>query len=279
MCRTSNSTSSSSAAAPAATSPPSARRSWASTWPASTSGRTPRAARRLGGTCTNVGCIPVQGAAAVVRALRARRPPLRRPRHRGRGPGPGPGEDAGAQGHRREAEQRRHPVPVQEEQGHVLPRPRLVREGGRRRLRDQGGRRRRRDASPASTSSSPPAPTPARCRARRSTKRTSCRTTARCASAACRRSWALIGSGVIGLEMGSVWRRLGAEVTVLEALPTFLGAVDEQIAKEAQEGLRQAGPEDRAGREGRRGQVGQEGRDASPTPTPRAKRRRWRSTS
>ncbi|HEX8029979.1 MAG TPA: FAD-dependent oxidoreductase, partial [Vicinamibacterales bacterium] len=41
------------------------------------------------------------------------------------------------------------------------------------------------------------------------------------------------GAGVIGLEMGSVWRRLGAEVTVLEGLPTFLGAVDEQIAKEA----------------------------------------------
>ncbi|MCM5680994.1 dihydrolipoyl dehydrogenase [Schlegelella sp. S2-27] len=44
----------------------------------------------------------------------------------------------------------------------------------------------------------------------------------------------VIGSGVIGLEMGSVWRRLGADVTVLEALPAFLGAVDEQIAKEAQ---------------------------------------------
>jgi dihydrolipoamide dehydrogenase len=43
----------------------------------------------------------------------------------------------------------------------------------------------------------------------------------------------VIGAGVIGLEMGSVWRRLGAEVTVLEALPTFLGAVDQQIAKEA----------------------------------------------
>jgi dihydrolipoamide dehydrogenase len=43
----------------------------------------------------------------------------------------------------------------------------------------------------------------------------------------------VIGAGVIGLEMGSVWRRLGSEVTVLEALPTFLGAVDEQIAKEA----------------------------------------------
>ncbi|MBY0572500.1 MAG: dihydrolipoyl dehydrogenase [Undibacterium sp.] len=43
----------------------------------------------------------------------------------------------------------------------------------------------------------------------------------------------VIGAGVIGLEMGSVWRRCGSEVTVLEALPTFLGAVDEQIAKEA----------------------------------------------
>ncbi|MDH4151811.1 MAG: dihydrolipoyl dehydrogenase [Betaproteobacteria bacterium] len=43
----------------------------------------------------------------------------------------------------------------------------------------------------------------------------------------------VIGAGVIGLEMGSVWRRLGAEVTVLEALPEFLGAVDQQVAKEA----------------------------------------------
>jgi dihydrolipoamide dehydrogenase len=44
----------------------------------------------------------------------------------------------------------------------------------------------------------------------------------------------VIGAGVIGLEMGSVWRRVGAKVTVLEGLPTFLGAVDETIAKEAQ---------------------------------------------
>jgi dihydrolipoamide dehydrogenase len=42
----------------------------------------------------------------------------------------------------------------------------------------------------------------------------------------------LIGSGVIGLEMGSVWRRLGSEVMILEGLPEFLGAVDQQIAKE-----------------------------------------------
>jgi len=43
----------------------------------------------------------------------------------------------------------------------------------------------------------------------------------------------VIGAGVIGLEMGSVWRRLGAEVTILEALPAFLGAADEAISKEA----------------------------------------------
>jgi dihydrolipoamide dehydrogenase len=43
----------------------------------------------------------------------------------------------------------------------------------------------------------------------------------------------VVGAGVIGLEMGSVWRRLGAHTTVLEALPAFLGAADEAVAKEA----------------------------------------------
>jgi len=43
----------------------------------------------------------------------------------------------------------------------------------------------------------------------------------------------VIGAGVVGLEMGSVWRRLGSEVMILEALPIFLSAADEQIAKEA----------------------------------------------
>ena len=51
----------------------------------------------------------------------------------------------------------------------------------------------------------------------------------------------LIGSGVIGLEMGSVWRRLGSEVTILEGLPTFLGAVDEQVAKEAHKAFTKQG--------------------------------------
>lgn len=43
----------------------------------------------------------------------------------------------------------------------------------------------------------------------------------------------VIGAGVIGLEMGSVWRRFGAEVSILEAMPEFLAAADEQVAKEA----------------------------------------------
>ncbi len=43
----------------------------------------------------------------------------------------------------------------------------------------------------------------------------------------------VIGAGVIGLELGSVWARLGAEVTVLEAMDTFLPNMDEQIAKES----------------------------------------------
>ena len=51
----------------------------------------------------------------------------------------------------------------------------------------------------------------------------------------------VIGAGVIGLEMGSVWRRLGAEVTILEALPTFLGAADESIANEAHKLFTQQG--------------------------------------
>ncbi|MBY0345613.1 MAG: dihydrolipoyl dehydrogenase [Neisseriaceae bacterium] len=43
----------------------------------------------------------------------------------------------------------------------------------------------------------------------------------------------VIGAGVIGLEMGSVWKRVGSEVTILEAAPIFLAAADQQIAKEA----------------------------------------------
>jgi len=51
----------------------------------------------------------------------------------------------------------------------------------------------------------------------------------------------VIGAGVIGLELSSVWARLGTEVTVLEAMDKFLPAVDEQVAKEAQKILTKQG--------------------------------------
>ena len=52
---------------------------------------------------------------------------------------------------------------------------------------------------------------------------------------------AIIGAGVIGLEMGSVWRRLGAEVTILEVLPDFLSVADADVAKEAAKVFRKQG--------------------------------------
>ena len=57
----------------------------------------------------------------------------------------------------------------------------------------------------------------------------------------------VVGAGVIGLEMGSVWHRLGSEVTVLEALPTFLGVADEAIAKEALKAFKKQGLDIRTG--------------------------------
>lgn len=57
----------------------------------------------------------------------------------------------------------------------------------------------------------------------------------------------VIGAGVIGLELGSVWNRLGSEVVVLEALPDFLSVVDRQVAKEAEKVLRKQGLDIRLG--------------------------------
>jgi len=57
----------------------------------------------------------------------------------------------------------------------------------------------------------------------------------------------VIGGGVIGLELGSVWRRLGAKVTVVELLPTILPGMDEEIVKEADRVFRKQGLELRTG--------------------------------
>ncbi len=57
----------------------------------------------------------------------------------------------------------------------------------------------------------------------------------------------IIGAGVIGLELGSVWRRLGSEVVVLEALPDFLATADQQLAREALRQLTRQGLDIRLG--------------------------------
>src|SRR6185369_12195431 len=57
----------------------------------------------------------------------------------------------------------------------------------------------------------------------------------------------VIGAGVIGLELGSVWKRLGSEVVVLEALPDFLPVADQQLAKEALRHFKKQGLDIRLG--------------------------------
>src|SRR3546814_20590090 len=57
----------------------------------------------------------------------------------------------------------------------------------------------------------------------------------------------VIGAGVIGLELGSVWKRLGAEVTGLEALPDFLAVADAEVAKTAAREFKKQGLDIRHG--------------------------------
>jgi dihydrolipoamide dehydrogenase len=57
----------------------------------------------------------------------------------------------------------------------------------------------------------------------------------------------IIGAGIIGLELGSVWRRLGSEVTMLEALPQLLPSADQQLAKEAARHFKKLGIDIRLG--------------------------------
>ena len=216
-----------------------------------------------GGTCTNVGCIPSK-------ALLQSSENFEHAGHAFADHGIGVSglddrrrEDARAQGPGRRAEQRRHPVPVQEEQDRVLPRHRIVRRQGRRLLEARRSPAPSRRSSRPRTSSSPPARSRARCRASPSTTCACSTTKARSRYRTCRSKLGVVGAGVIGLEMGSVWRRLGADVTVLEALPAFLGVVDTAIAKEAQKLFTQAGA--------------RRSTPACRSPTSRSARTTWRS--
>ena len=69
----------------------------------------------------------------------------------------------------------------------------------------------------------------------------------------------VIGAGVIGLELGSVWKRLGSEVTIIEALPDFLGAADADIAKVAQREFKKQGLDIKLGAKLSRAEVKKDG--------------------
>lgn len=72
----------------------------------------------------------------------------------------------------------------------------------------------------------------------------------------------VIGAGVIGLELGSVWNRLGSEVTVLEALPDFLAAADKEAAKAAAKEFKKQGMEIRLGAKVSKAEVKKKGKAA-----------------
>ena len=80
----------------------------------------------------------------------------------------------------------------------------------------------------------------------------------------------VIGAGVIGLELGSVWRRLGSEVTVVEYLDRILPGMDGEVAKNFQRILGEAGLPVQARLQGHEGGEHRQGRDAHL----RARRRR-----
>lgn len=69
----------------------------------------------------------------------------------------------------------------------------------------------------------------------------------------------VIGAGVIGLELGSVWQRLGAKVTFLEAMDTLLWMADAQIARDAQRQFKKQGLDIRLGAKVQGAKVGKKG--------------------
>lgn len=73
----------------------------------------------------------------------------------------------------------------------------------------------------------------------------------------------IIGAGVIGVELGSVWARLGSAVTILEALPDFLPGADLQIAKEAARQFKKQGLDIRLGAAVQQAQVTGKGKKRS----------------
>ena len=184
--------------------------------------------QRLGGTCLNRGCIPAKELLQTAEVLRTVRGAAEfgvhssSPTHRAR-------RDAGAQAGGRRPARRRPRDAAEGAQGHDRRRARArstpdgrtirVSDGTDdprpQRARSRPARRRARSRSPASSS----------------TARACCRRTTCCSSTEVPARVAVIGGGAIGCEFASFLVDVGAEVTILEALPQMLAGVDQQVAQ------------------------------------------------
>ena len=155
--------------------------------------------------------------------------------------------DAEAEDGRGGAEHARDRVPVQEERDHVGARERDA-EGGKGGRGAGGAPRKQCNGLQAqSPSSSQRAPFRSSSPSCRSTKIASSPTSARSPSREVPERLLVIGGGVIGVELGSVWRRLGAKVTIVELLPSILAGYDAELAREAEKAYRKQGLEIRTG--------------------------------
>ena len=198
-----------------------------------------------GGTCFNVGCIPSK---ALLHASEL----YDEARHAFSAMGIEAATEARSradddlQGRGREGQRRRRCVPLAQEQDRPLPRhgSRARRRQGRGDLhqrrdadhRDQGiGHRHRLGAGAAPGRS-------------RSTRRPIVSSTGALSLDKVPKRLLVVGAGVIGLELGSVWRRLGSEVTVVEFLDRILPGLDGEVAQADAEDPDQAGHEFQLGR-------------------------------
>ena len=227
----------------------------------------------FGGTCLNVGCIPSKallqsshlfeqaGHDLAVHGIMVGTADARfRPAHEAQGRG------------RRSHDQGRR-LPVQEEQDHLVPghRPHRAR---RARSRCSATTARSRTRSTAKNiliaSGSEVTPLPGVT----VDEKKIVSSTGALELAEVPKHLVVVGAGIIGLELGSVWRRLGSEVTVIEFLDRITPGVDDEITKHLPARARQAGPEVQARHEGDQGGGIGRRRHADASSRPRAARPR-----
>ena len=192
----------------------------------------------FGGTCLNIGCIPSKALLHASELFQEAGQQFRQDGHQGR-----------------QAELDLPAMMAHKDQG-VGEQPRAsnfcsrrtrsrrsTARPHRRARQGRGESRGRQDADcwRPRPSSSPPAPMWRRFPASPSTRSGSCPRPARWRLPRCRKKLLVVGAGVIGLELGSVWRRLGTEVTVVEFLDRITPGMDGEVGKPFQRMLQKQG--------------------------------------